>query len=81
MTPCGLQRETTPARARITISDLPTHILVSTLITNIQLPYTTRLVKKFAAEEVQSRGHRVTLRNLYFVTYFQSSYIDLMMTQ
>jgi len=43
------------AGARITISDLPTHILVNMLTTISQLPYTTRLVLKLAAEEVQSR--------------------------
>ena len=51
------------ARAGIIISDLPTHILVNMLTTISKVPYTTHLVLKFAAEEVQSRWNRVTLRN------------------
>jgi hypothetical protein len=60
---CGLQREAILARARIIISDIPTHILVNILTTIIQLPYATRLVKKFVVEVVQSGGRWVTLRN------------------
>jgi hypothetical protein len=43
------------ARKRIIISDIPTHIPVNILAMISEPPYTTRLVLKLAAEEVQSR--------------------------
>lgn len=61
---CGFQRKKKHlARARIIISDLPTHILVNKLTTISQLPYARHLVIKFAAEEVQARWSQVTLSN------------------
>ena len=61
---CRFQRRKKPvARTRIITSDLATHILVNMLTTISQLHYTTHLVLKFAAEEVQSRWNQVTLSN------------------